>query len=300
MKNSTRNSCERAYGYFLDHCQRTGVLDSGAGPGTHVTRERVDAFLAEITGRVSAVTRWSYISKMRRVAEILSRQEFGWLKEIEAELRYQAIPRAKHHKTVDSRRLLAAGLDLVARGENSAELTQHLRSRLVRDGLMILLLSFTPIRLGNLHSLRIGCQLRRIDGTWWLLLEGNETKSGRPDERPLSEMLTPIMDRWVEHWRGTFRDPQDLLWPSIKGGALAYTYVGATITKRTQEELGVSINPHLFRDCAVYTIANLAGERMGIASALLHHADPRVTQEHYNKGELFTAVRQYHRIVLDL
>jgi integrase len=300
MKDRARKSCERAYGYFLDHCRHTGVLDQGAGAGAHVTRERVDSFLHELTARVNSVTRWSYVSKMRRVAEILSRQDFGWLKEIEAELRHQAIPRPKHHKTVDSRRLLAVGLDLVARGENSVELTRHRRSRLIRDGLMILLLSFVPIRLGNLHSLRIGRQLRRIDGTWWILLEGNETKSGRPDERPLPDVLTLIIDRWVEVWRKTFRDPQDFLWPSTKGGALAYTYVGATITKRTRQELGVAINPHLFRDCAVYTVANLAGDRMGIASGLLQHTDPRVTEKHYNKGASFTAVRRYQVMVLQL
>ena len=232
-------------------------------------------------------------------AEILSRHKFEWLREVEAELRYLAIPRPKHQKTVDSRRLLVAGLDLVARGEKSTQLTRHRRCRLVREGLMIALLSLAPIRLGNLHALRIGQQLRRIDGVWWILLEGRETKSGRPDERPLPGELTPIIDRWVEHWRQTFRDPRDFLWPSIKGGALAYTYIGTSVTERTRQELGVAINPHLFRDCAVYTVADLAGEKMGIASALLQHADPRITEKHYNKGASFTAVRRYQGIVLE-
>jgi hypothetical protein len=98
MKTSTRTSRERAYGYFLDHCRRAGVFDQAAGPGTHVTRQRVDAFLTEIAGRVSTVTSGSHVSRLRRVAEILSRHKLGWLREVEAELRDQAIPRPKHHK----------------------------------------------------------------------------------------------------------------------------------------------------------------------------------------------------------
>jgi hypothetical protein len=55
---------------------------------------------------------------------------------------------------------------------------------------MIALLSLCPIRLGNLASLRIGQQMQRMDGAWWIMLEAGETKSGRPDERPVSEILT--------------------------------------------------------------------------------------------------------------
>jgi hypothetical protein len=39
---------------------------------------------------------------------------------------------------------------------------------------------------------------------------------------------------------------------------------------------------------------------MGVASALLQHADPRVTEKHYNKGASFIAVRRYHSILLEL
>jgi integrase len=60
------------------------------------------------------------------------------------------------------------------------------------------------------------------------------------------------------------------------------------------------VNPHLFRDCAVRTIADRGGDEMGIASALLQHADSRVTDEHYNKGKMVTAVRRYQTIVENL
>src|SRR6516164_6810600 len=45
--------------------------------------------------------------------------------------------------------------------------------------------------------------------------------------------------------------------------------------KTTLPELGIAVGPHLFRNCAVFTVATPAGHRMAVASALLHHTDPR-------------------------
>jgi integrase len=298
MKPSTQASIVRAYGYLLDSCLRNGVFDKNAEPASHVTPAIVDAFVHELHGRVGSVTRAIYIDKIRRMARILAPgRDLAWLGEIESDLRYEARPRAKHHRIVPSHRLLRLGLQLINRGETSGHLTELRRARLVRDGLMIALLSLCPLRLGNFASLRIGRQIRRMNGAWWIVLDAAETKSGRPDERPVPEILTPLIDRWLERWRPLFREPEDAFWASIKGGALAYTYVGQIITETTLRELGVAINPHLFRDCAVFTVATVAGDRMGIASGLLQHTDSRSIEKHYNKGAMIAASRRYQQIV---
>jgi integrase len=97
-----------------------------------------------------------------------------------------------------------------------------------------------------------------------------------------------------------FLNPGDVLWPSVKGGRMAYTYVGTTVSAITRRELDVDISPHLFRDCAVYTVATRAGQEMGIASAILQHSDPRVTDEHYNKGAMVEAARSLQLLIISL
>ena len=134
-------------------------------------------------------------------------RDLSWLREIEADLRYEARPRAKYHRIVPSDRLLALGLELISRGETSTQLTDLARARLVRDGLMIALLACCPIRLRNFAALRVGQQIRRIGDTWWIILSAAETKSGRPDERPIPEILTTYIDRWLEYWRPLFLSP---------------------------------------------------------------------------------------------
>ena len=100
--------------------------------------------------------------------------------------------------------------------------------------------------------------------------------------------------------RTLFHPSDDSFWPSIKDGSLAYTYVGHIVTEVTRRELGVPVNPHLFRDCGVSTVATHAGDRMGIASGLLQHTDERTTEKHYNKGATLSAVGRYQQIVDEL
>ena len=234
MKPSTRTSLVRAYGYLLDFCRRNGLLDQNAEAGAHVTPEIIDAFVRDLHHRVGSVTRASYVGKIRRIATILApRRDLAWLSEIEADLHYEARPRPKYHRIVSSDRLLTLGLELIRRGETSSHLTDLARARLVRDGLMIALLALCPIRLRNFAELCIGRQIRRIGETWWIILEAAETKSGRPDERPVPAILTAHIDHWLEHWRLLFLEPGDAFWPSTKGGPLAYTYVGHIITETT-------------------------------------------------------------------
>jgi len=298
LKASTRTGLVRAYGYLLEFCHRNGLLDQDAEAGAHVTPEIIDAFVHHLNGRVGSVTRASYIGKIRRIVKILAPgRNLVWLGEIEADLRYAARPRPKYHRIVSSKRLLALGLELIRRGETNKHLTDLGRARLVRDGLMIALLALCPIRLRNLAELNVGRQLRRVGDVWWIILAADETKTGRPDERPVPGIVAEAIERWLGHWRSVFHPSDDAFWPSIRGGLLAYTYVGHIITETTRRELGVAVNPHLFRDCAVYTVAINAGDRMGIASGLLQHTDQRSVEKYYNKGASFDAVRRYQQIL---
>ena len=174
MKRSTQTSLVRAYGYLLDFCRRNGLLDQNAEAGAHVTPEVIAAFVDNLRNRVGSVTRATYIEKIHRIATILAPdRDLVWLREIEDDLRYEARPRPKYHRIVPSDRLLALGLELIERGEANNYLTDLARARLVRDGLMIALLSLCPIRLRNLAELRLGQQLRRVGDSWWIILEAS-------------------------------------------------------------------------------------------------------------------------------
>src|SRR6202034_782529 len=63
-----------------------------------------------------------------------------------------------------------------------------------RNGPSIALLAVCSIRVGSFASLTLGHSFLRIDDGWWIGLAANETKSGRPDERPAPGFLTWCVD----------------------------------------------------------------------------------------------------------
>ena len=66
---------------------------------------------------------------------------------------------------------------------------------------MVALLAFCPIRLKNFAALEIGRSFVKIQGTWWIVLSAAETKENRADERPINELLTPVIDRYLGQYR---------------------------------------------------------------------------------------------------
>jgi integrase len=73
--------------------------------------------------------------------------------------------------------------------------------------------------------------------------------------------------------------------------------LGILISKITLETLGVDVSPHLFRTAAASTAAVYGGQTPYLASAVLGHTDPRVTEEHYNRASSVSASRVYSEIL---
>jgi hypothetical protein len=69
--------------------------------------------------------------------------------------------------------------------------------------------------------------------------------------------------------------------------------VGEAITETAQLTVGVKLSPHLFRTCAVSTVAIYGADMPHLGTALLHHTHPTVTSEHYNRATSMSAAQAY-------
>ena len=96
--------------------------------------------------------------------------------------------------------LVDAGLTLMAEAE-TAKRPELTRARMFRDGLMISLLAYCPVRLKNFAALEIGRSFVNVDGTWWIVLNAAETKEKREDERPVPVELTNSIECYLEVYR---------------------------------------------------------------------------------------------------
>jgi integrase len=297
----SREDFARRYGAFLGFLQRTHRLERAAGAAAQVTLFNVDDYIADLKGRVFSVTTWNCIYKLRRASELLAPAvDFSWLAEIEKDLALVMQPRSKLDRLVFAERLVEAGLTLIAEAQGFAN-NDLIRARGVRNGLMIALLALCPIRLKNFAALEIGQTFKKIHGRWWITLPRTSTKSRRTDERPVPPFMNRYIDAYLNESRSVLLRSRPLtkaLWiSSTTGKPMTTKNLGILISKITVGTLGVDVSPHLFRTAAASTAAAYGGKTPHLASGVLGHIDPRVTEDHYNRASSVTAMAVYIRII---
>jgi integrase len=300
----SRDSFARRYGAFLASLQRNGRLDQDDAAAAQVTPANVAAYVDELTARVRSVTTYNCIYHLRRAAELLAPTiDFSWLAEIEKDLALVMEPRSKFDRLVLSERLVEAGLTLVVEAQQLAD-NDFARARGLRNGLMIALLAVCPNRLKNFSTLEIGHTFKQVHGSWWIAVPGTLTKSRRrPDERRVPEWLNNAIDLYLNQSRPLLlrsRSTTNALWISSTTAApMTTNNLGTLVSKVTLETLGVNVSPHLFRTAAASTAATYGGSTPHLASAILNHTDPRVTEEHYNRASSVSASKIYAKITAD-
>jgi site-specific recombinase XerD len=292
MRAVAQNILAKRYGYFLDFLSRSGLLDMRAAASTQVTPGKVEDFVAEMKNRVSSVTVYVRVQSLRRIIQLIAPAvEIEWLIDIERQLYSEMRPSSKWNRVVYSDVLVEAGLTLMADAETSKR-PKLTRARLFRNGLMIALLGYCPIRLKNYAALEIGRSFVDIDATWWIVLTAAETKEKRPDERPVPEELTNPIKRYLDIYRpilASGNTSSNALWMAWDGKPMSCASIAELIPETTERTVGIKVNPHLFRTAAVTTLATHVGDEPHAGSALLHHRPGPVTQENYNRASSITA-----------
>lgn len=229
-------------------------------------------------------------------------KDFSWLRETENDLAFVMEPKSKFGRFVAPERSLAAGLALIEEARKFTD-ADFKRARGIRNGLMLALLALYPSRRKNFATLEIGKTFKQVRGTWWIIIPASKTKSKqRPEERPVATWLNPYIELYLTEARpvlltGAGQETQ-MLWISSKTRRpMTVRKVGSLISQLTKETLGIPISPHLFRTAAATTLAEAKGDMPYLASALLGHTHPRITEEHYNRASSINAATTYAEII---
>jgi integrase len=320
----TQADLANRYGLYLDFLDRSGRLDLAADEGALVTPEAIAAFIVELQNRVSSVTVSRTIYKVRRAAECIAPyRDFAWLAEIGKDLALLERPKEDFGRDVSPERLVEAGLTLIREAESDTTGSWLRRALLVRNGLMVALLAPCPIRLRNFATLEIGRSFLRTDKGWWIVLD--DTKSRRPDHRPVPSFLTGFIESYLNAYRpvlhrsstrrseaslvpglsapstaGLLTESTSALWVGQLGRPLTYNAVERLITETTLMTLCVPVNPHRFRKSAATSAALHAPQSPHLGSALLQHADPRETEESYNRASSLSVAQDFTALIGDL
>ena len=120
----------------------------------------------------------------------------------------------------------------------------------------------------------------------------------KPEERPVAEWLNPYIDLYLNEARRVLLDGSQIetnaLWISSKTRQpMTARKVGSLITQISRQTIGIGISPHLFRTADATTVAEACGDMPHLASALLGHSDPKITEEHYIRPSSLSAANEY-------
>ena len=291
-------------GYLADY-KGLRFMESGLD---YLSREYLSGFLSLLQTHVAPCTSRNYMTGLLSVVRAMWPD--AHLSDLNAATRRvcrNARPvRDKRSRIVPSRDLWELGLDLM---ETCEECTT--RPKVIgqyRDGLMIALLASRPIRCKNLAQIEIGVHLRRIGDVYWLFFDAQDMKNRRSFEFPLPPQLTHPIQRYLDDMRpelaeqhGRWKtDVGRFLWLGEGGSAMKRGRISVRIRQRTEERFGHPITPHLFRDAAATSIAELDPKHVQMIRAILGHTSLATAEVHYNHASSLEASRRFQCAMADL
>jgi len=308
--DASRRKIASGYGRWLHWLQHSGQYDPALLAGQHVTPARVRAYLRDLESSCAPMTVLCRVQELRDAMRVLAPQmDWSWLTALYQTLRMRGIPsRDKRQRLQPADELVDLGLEMMAAAEDAADWTARRRAVHHRDGLMIALLAYRPLRLKNLAAMRLGVHLLDVQGRYWICFQANETKSKHPYEAAVPNSLEPHLRTYLAVHRPVLlaaeqgRQPgtTDAVWVSETGTSLQAGPLAVRIRKHTEAAFGRSITPHLFRDAAATTIAIDNPVYVRDGHLILGHASLNTTEQHYNQARSLQAAQRWQNTLHEL
>lgn len=286
---------KEGYGSWLAWLTHEGLLEPEVMPADRCTRERLKAFLLFLQQHYKPVSVDMKLQAMHRVLEVTCPDaDISYVRSTLRRLDRRPEDRRARLRTVDE--LLDYGIALMADAEASDGPPMH-RARKFRNGFIIAFLSRRPLRRRNVAGLRLGEQLVQVDGRWRIRIPGDETKTHRPIDEPMPDVLIPYLIRYLASFRPNlvplsakpWIDDGALFLSSHSGRALSGHAMLLTIGPLIAKRFGKPMSLHMFRDAVPTTLAIKAPKHVRIAAAINNHADYQMTERWYNLANAMDA-----------
>ena len=287
-----------------------GLLDSNMSPADRVTPELVAAYIAEIRTNLAPYTVLCRVQEIYDAVRVMApKTNFKWLTRVHQSLKAQVRPsRDKHSRVKPPQALIALGERLMDQAEAAARWSKRRRAVVFRDGLLIAMLAYRPVRRKNLAMMRLGRHLIKVGGRWRIAFSAEEMKTRVPYEaifpaaaRPEAGTISRRASACPPAGRAEGRQSRSSAGSSGPRRALGLATrnpvsrrrSGFQIYVQTRREFGRGLFPHMFRDCVATAVAIDKPKHIGDASLILGHADHRTTEKHYNHARSLGASRRH-------
>ena len=240
------------------------ILNSS--PLERLTKERVRRFarhLAQTNTPHSVAIQMESLYGAART--MMPTTNWIWLRDMKTRL-YAAASRGNSRRPViTSVQLADLGIALMEECNIAADKPIKMDDAVrYRDGFIIALWGYVPLRHKNFAAIEIDRDLIKEDGNWSIIIPPEETKTKTYIEFAIPDEFRERLSIYLNLVRPRLRQSGcKALWVSPKGGPLSYSAVGPVMTRHTTKRLGIRITPHDARDAAATTWAIAAPHQIG-------------------------------------
>ena len=298
------------YGRYLSWLMRNNELAADETPRQRITPERVKPYVASLKEHLAPVSVGMTLGALVQAANAFAPiHDWGWLSLRYSRLKIRAKPsRDKQSAIRPTLEIYEFGISIMRHAQD-ADVPSATKAIRFQSGLMIALLAARPLRIRNFQAITIGESLRYDKGQYRLTFTTEETKTRRSIDEPIPNDLIPYLERYlwvhrVQLLRGKGKHGDALahrrLWIDRQGDQMEEFTLRSRIEAYTKAHFGVSIWPHLFRDCLFTTIAVEQPEMIKQGSILLGHTSFATGEKYYNQAGMMEASRRYTASILEL
>jgi integrase len=298
---ATVKSVEAAYGRWLTFLAVRGRLDRCDAPADRINRDDLRAYIEDLTSQVAPVTASGRIRDLLEALRVMvPRGDFSFLRAARRNLKRRARPqRNKSQRLVGIASVFQLGFEITQSAERDEFRSQLTRAAQYRDGLILMLLASRPLRRTNFVLMTLGRHLKKTIDSYRLDYVADEMKGNRDYTTVLDPALSPLLDRYLTHYRPILAHGADTdrVWISSFGRPLAGETLYGIVVRRTKRAFGKALWPHLIRDCAITSLGAEKPELVWMGMALLHHNDPKTTEKHYDHAVVDQALQHYQNSI---
>ena len=283
------------YGYsrWLQYLRDSDLSILDSRPVDRVTPHRIRDFVANEASRMSAVSVGALLGHLVLALRVIVPDvDWQWLTQIQRRQLMNAKARDKRPLMVRADELVELGHRLMADATSDGVVHDLLA---YRDGLMIALLAFRPLRRKNLAEMRLNKHVTLAHAQIRIAFDAEEMKGGRQFEFALPASLVDAFLHYVNEVRPRFpgASGHEFVWCSMKRGALGPDAIYRAIIKRTAVAFEKPVHPHLFRDIAATAVVIDRPDQALLARDLLGHATFETTENHYLHAQSMKAGVHY-------
>ena len=187
------------------------------------------------------------------------------------------------------------------------------KSRIARDDALLMqfavalmILTYAPIRIGNLAGLHVEKNLQwsgsHMGGNLVIDIDGSNVKNDQTLSFPLPSDCADLVRRYLREYQprlavggSPYLFPSDLLGRSKRADTL-----GKQLTRLIRRTIGLEVNPHLYRHLVHLVVLNRYPGAYAMVSRILGHKSLQTAISNYAGEDIAIAMRAFQALIAEV